>query len=412
WLLFAWGVVAALSVFNAYIPIRYTWVVGPSFLWSWLVIELAPHQVVWQPLIAAVFVWFGALHAWPGWVGLALIVVCELAVVGLIGGSLRTRRVFDDALRSGLGDYTAATNPAYISSVRWLAARELFLPWFLRDHHVRATRNIDYGASRGKRNQLDIYAPRNGATDERRPVLVWIHGGGWTVGEKRSQGLPMMLGLARRGWVCVAPNYRLSPRATWPDHLVDVKEAIAWVKAHIHEFGGEPSFVVVAGGSAGGHLAAMVALTANEAQFQPGFESVDTSVVGCVPFYGVFDFSNRSGQYKSKQLSLLLQRFVMHVPLDDAHRAVYEEASPIAHVRADAPPFLVIAGTLDSLVPVADSALFVDALRAVSEQPVCYAVLPGAQHAFEVFHSIRTAYALEGLEHWLAWLRTTHAPTP
>ncbi len=65
----------------------------------------------------------------------------------------------------------------------------------------------------------------------------------------------MMHELALRGWVCVAINYRLSPRATWPDHVVDCKRALAWVREHIAEYGGDPAFIAVSGGSAGGHLA-------------------------------------------------------------------------------------------------------------------------------------------------------------
>ena len=71
-----------------------------------------------------------------------------------------------------------------------------------------------------------------------------------------------MYHLAARGWVCVAINYRLSPQATWPDHLVDCKRALAWIREHIAEYGGDPDYVVVTGGSAGGHLTAMMGLTA------------------------------------------------------------------------------------------------------------------------------------------------------
>src|SRR5690349_8675258 len=101
--------------------------------------------------------------------------------------------------------------------------------------------------------------------------------------------------LASLGWVCVAINYRLSPRATFPDHIIDVKRAIAWVKANIAEYGGDPDFVVITGGSAGGHLSALAALTPNDPEYQPGFEDADTTVQACVPFYGVYDFTNRKG---------------------------------------------------------------------------------------------------------------------
>ena len=121
--------------------------------------------------------------------------------------------------------------------------------------------------------------------------MVYIHGGAWVIGDKREQGKPMMYELVARGWVCVAINYRLSPKATWPDHIVDAKRAVAWVKEHIGEYGGDPSFVAVSGGSAGGHLCALLALSAGDPAFQPGFEDADTSVQACVPFYGVMDLT-------------------------------------------------------------------------------------------------------------------------
>ena len=86
------------------------------------------------------------------------------------------------------------------------------------------------------------------------PVLLQIHGGGWTIGDKRQQALPLMMHLSRRGWICVAANYRLSPRATFPEHLIDVKQALRWVRENIAEYGGDPGFVAITGGSAGGHL--------------------------------------------------------------------------------------------------------------------------------------------------------------
>jgi len=78
--------------------------------------------------------------------------------------------------------------------------------------------------------------------------MVYIHGGAWVIGDKREQGKPMMFELVSRGWVCVTINYRLSPKATWPEHIIDCKQALAWVKAHIAEYGGDPGFVAVSGG--------------------------------------------------------------------------------------------------------------------------------------------------------------------
>ena len=146
-------------------------------------------------------------------------------------------------------------------------------PFDLRDRRIQCTRDIPYVEGAGKRQQLDVYRLATGVEDA--PVLLQIHGGAWLIGEKQHQGLPLMHELARRGWVCVAINYRLSPRHAWPAHLVDCKQALAWIGERIRDFGGDPGFVAVSGGSAGGHLTSLMGLTANDPALQPGTEAVD-----------------------------------------------------------------------------------------------------------------------------------------
>jgi len=406
WVLLGLGIVAAASTLNAFVPLHRTPLILWSFFSGWLTNELAIHQLLWQSAAAAVLAWYGGMDTWPAMIGLGLIVASDIGLVWLTVIAVRTASVMHTALRDGLGEhFEDEIDPSLRRGERWTGWRQLFFPLFLLDRRATVSRGIDYGAPRGRHHRLDIHRPRDPVSGA--PVLVWIHGGGWVTGAKGSQGIPLMTGLAARGWICVAPNYRLSPRATFPDHLIDVKEAIAWVKAHIADYGGDPDFVVVSGGSAGGHLASLVALTDDPA-YQPGFETADTSVVGCVSLYGVYDFTNRAGQYRSRELPRLLAWFVMKQPLDDRSRAAYEAASPTSQVRASAPPFFVIASGKDSLVPVGDSALFVEALRAAGARSVCYAVLPGAQHSFEIFHSLRTGAALAGIEEWLDWLRSRH----
>jgi acetyl esterase/lipase len=206
--------------------------------------------------------------------------------------------------------------------------------------------------------------------------------------------------LAAKGWVCVTANYRLSPKATFPDHLIDVKRALAWIKDHIAQYGGDPSFVAVSGGSAGGHLAALTALTPNEARYQPGFEDADTTVDACVPLYGVYDFTNRFKHWDPGFERWLLGRSVMKVRMAK-DRLAYERASPMSQVSESAPPFFVIHGRNDRLVPVEEARHFVQLLRERSKAPVVYAELPGAQHAFEIFHSLRTSHAVDAIGRFL-----------
>jgi len=282
------------------------------------------------------------------------------------------------------------------------------IPFLLRDRRVAVNRNVRYAEGAGRRHLLDVYGPRDGATNA--PVLLQVHGGGWTVGNKRQQALPLVMHMAARGWVVVAINYRLSPRATFPAHIVDVKRAIAWIREHIAERGGDPDFVCITGGSAGGHLAALAALTPNDPQYQPGFEDVDTSVRAAVPFYGVYDWTNRGGYGRGRDgLGGFIERIVLKRKLTD-DRSAFESASPLYSVNADAPPFLVVHGTGDSLATFDGAVDFVDALREVSRQPVAFAALAGAQHAFEVFHSIRTDYMVRGVERFLVWVHGRNGP--
>ena len=229
------------------------------------------------------------------------------------------------------------------------------------------------------------------------------------MGDKREQGIPLLKALARRGWVGFNANYRLSPAATWPDHLVDLKRALTFIRTHADDYGVDPGFVVVTGGSAGGHLAAMLALTGDDPRYQPGFEEADTTVQACVPFYAVYDLTNRNDTMPSQFRDWFLQPLVMKAFYDDEPER-FRSASPIDNVRPDAPPFLVIHGDHDTLAPVADARAFVAALRKVSKESVHYVELRGAQHAFDVFASMRTRRVVRAVEHFLGarWQRHLH----
>ncbi len=283
--------------------------------------------------------------------------------------------------------------------------RQLVVPFPIRHPEVERIRNVVYCDAGGVRLKLDVYRRRD--RPARRPTLLQIHGGAWVVGSKNEQGVPLMVHLAVRGWVCVSANYRLSPRATFPDHLVDLKRALAWMRAHADDYGIDPDFIAVTGGSAGGHLAALVALTANDPEYQPGFETADTHVDACVAFYGVYDFTDRNGVWKHRGLERLLERRVMKSRRSTAPEA-WEKASPVARVRRDAPPFFVVHGTHDTLVPVEEARRFSAALAAVSTNPVVYAEIPGAQHAFEIFPSLRSTFVVHGVERFLAWVYSRH----
>ena len=274
--------------------------------------------------------------------------------------------------------------------------------------YVDKTNVVSYGPHR-RANRADIWRRRDLPRDGKAPVLLQVPGGAWMIGMRRPQAYPLMGHLTARGWVCVSIGYRVSPLHTWPDHIVDVKRALAWVKENLAQYGGDPDFVAITGGSAGGHLSALAALTPNDPKFQPGFEDADTSVVAAVPMYGHSDWFSTDGPGR-RQFVRIIEMFVVKRRLSK-NRDIYVDASPIRQVSADAPPFFVLHGQDDSLIPVVEGQKFVQELRAVSKSPVAYAELPYAQHAFEMFDSPRAHKVAEAVARFLSWVYVTNPPT-
>jgi acetyl esterase/lipase len=398
----ALSVIGVLAVANAYRPLRREPLNAASFVAGWLVGELALQNLVLQAAVTVAFGELGAFARWPGWVGLALTGIGWAGLIGLAASGARASRVVAAALAGASGPplpgVAVPTRPEW---GRWWRLTRA-LP--LRSRQVEVLSDLDYWGDGLHAHRLDVIRPRAPRPlSAGAPVMVYVHGGAWVMGDKREQGRPMMFELVARGWVCVAVNYRLSPRATWPEHVVDVKRALAWIKAHIAEYGGDPSFVALSGGSAGGHLCALAALTADADEWQPGFESADTAVQACVPFYGAMDLAGADGEYPPRLRSLLERAVTKVNRADDPD--LFARASPTTRVHAGAPPFFVLHGANDSLVPVGVGRRFVAALRAVSSAPVAYAELPLAQHAFDLLASLRCQATTMGVVAFLESVR-------
>ena len=394
----------AWFTFNAYVPHRSTGpFIVPSFFAGWLTSELSPHHFAWQLAATIFFVWMGALDAWPGHVGLAITVLSWAGLAALVPISRRSEPVVEASLAAGLGaDYRAAILPEVAARMEAAGpAAHSLNPFRFKHPDVVVKHDIAYLPDGDPKHRLDVYAPREGV--QNAPVLLQIHGGGWVIGNKREQALPLMYHLASRGWICVATNYRLSPRATFPDHLVDLKSAMHWIRENIAEFGGDPDFVAATGGSAGGHLSSLLALTAGDPEYQPGFESVDTSVRACVPFYGIYDFTDEYRLQAYSGLGGFVERTVMKKNQSEDGEA-FRRASPLHRVHAGAPPFFVIHGSHDSLASVEEARHFTDVLRKASHEPAIYAEIPGAQHAFEIFHSLRTTHVVRAVDRFLSFV--------
>ena len=385
-----WG---ALFTLNAMYPVRRNKLLfGPSFFASWMTIELAGHHLLWQGVATVVFILLGALDNWIGWVGLAITVVSWIGLLVIMRDGRRTAQ----RVREAMGGMQADGESEEIPFSR------ILFPFHLKRRGVVREKDIAYARAGGRELKLDVYRPEE--VTEKHPAILQIHGGGWVIGDKREQGIPLLNHLAANGWVGFNANYRLSPTATWPEHLIDLKRAVVWIREHADEYGVDPDFIAVTGGSAGGHLTAMMGLTADDRTLQPGFEDADASVQAAVPFYGVFDFTDRQGVNHDDFLSRFLEPMVMKAFIADEPEK-FAAASPVDRVNADAPPFFVIHGDRDTLAPLEDARLFVDRLREASDEPVVYAELQGAQHAFDIFYSMRSTPVFEAVERFLEKVR-------
>ena len=377
-----------------------------NFAFGWPTTELTPLYLAGLTLSALRRGIRGDFTGRRGRIALLIHVIGWALLVLLIRRNVRSEPYFEAGLGAELGPgyRELAATSAPILAPALAAARDhggIFATGWSRHRYVEKG-IVRYGPH-GRANMADIWRRADLPRDARAPVLLQVPGGAWSIGMRRPQAYPLMSHLAERGWVCISIAYRVSPRHTWPDHMVDVKRALAWVKANIADYGGDPEFVAMTGGSAGGHLCALAALTPNDPKFQPGFEDADTSVVAAVPVYGRYDWFSTEGAGRPEFIGLL-ERFVAKTGRDE-HPEVYRDASPLFEVRADAPPFFILHGTDDSLIPVTEAREFADRLRDASDDVVAYSEIPHAQHAFDFFGSPRGHYTAEAVDRFLSWVR-------
>lgn len=386
-----------------------TGTIVPLSVVSLVVSEFPLHVLLGQAISTAKLLRRGALRDAPGVLGILVAVSAWFRLVAARRDGVGAAAVLESSLRASLGRDYRTLLPADLPPEYGLSLRDIWFPRFTERSRYLYQEDLSYGES-GKRNHLDIWRRRDLPLDSRAPVLIQIHGSAWTAGSKRGQGYPLMAHMAQRGWVCVAINYSLAPAAHWPAHIIDVKRAIAWVKREIAVHGGDPGFVAITGGSAGGHLSALAALTANNPVFQPGFEDADTSVQAAIPLYGVYDLLDRAGDSPPQQEEFLT-RVVIGAPQHEAYE-VWDQGSPLSHVQRDAPPVFVLHGSIDTFTNHEQARAFTEALREVSRNPVVYAELPGAQHSFDVMPCARTAATVEAIDRFLTFVRvTTSEPT-
>ena len=226
--------------------------------------------------------------------------------------------------------------------------RILRSPFFPGRLDVVRVRGLAYGD--GPRRGLDVYHRRDRPAGV--PVLLHFHGGGFYSGNKAREARPLIRHLtSRRGFVCVSADYRLQPQVTLADQVADVRDAIAWVRAHAVDFGADPGTLFLTGSSAGAHLAIRAVCEG------------ETGIAGLICRYGY-----------------------------------YGDLAP----RGEMPPMLVVHGEKDMYIPPAAAYAFTEQVRAVSSYPVSYAELPGAPHDFDLYESIRSAAVNQAVEQFTA----------
>ena len=248
---------------------------------------------------------------------------------------------------------------------------------------VAAHRDLAYAADGHERQKLDLYLPEGRpANAAALPVVVWIHGGAFRAGSKDACP-PLRAGYVARGYAVASVGYRLTPTAPFPAQIEDCRAAVRWLRAHADEYGLDAARIGVWGGSAGGHLAALLGTAAEETAWDAG-ENRDRSarVRAVCDYCGSTDLAafmatpgyEAQGLTPDSPLYLLLDGPVAE------RAALARRASPITHVSADDPPFLILHGTDDAVVPPNQSERLDAALLAVGAKSTLLR-LPDTGHA-------------------------------
>ncbi|RIA83207.1 Alpha/Beta hydrolase protein [Glomus cerebriforme] len=286
--------------------------------------------------------------------------------------------------------------------------------------NIKVFRDITYGTQQelrqvGKENEsclkLDIYVPKYIQKIDSLPIMLFIHGGNWMSMDKLIP-FPQPWYLSSNNWIVCSINYRLAPKNPYPACLIDCKRALRWIKENIVSYGGNPSFIAVSGDSAGGHLAALMALTANDKRYQPGFEYIDTKVQACVGINGIYDVTNKHNVF----VPSFIEWFALKIcgkSGDMNEKGVWEmleDASPEVLVKRkgnlneEIVPFLIIHGDNDQLVNIKSCREFVKTFRInAPNSKLIFIEFPGAHHGYHFVSSPRTHYSMIAMLRFLNW---------
>jgi acetyl esterase/lipase len=239
---------------------------------------------------------------------------------------------------------------------------------------VQVLRDLEYVPGGHERNRLDLYLPEKAARP--LPVILWVHGGGWTNGDKTNGPA---FRFATNGYAVASMNYRFSQHATFPAQIYDCKAAVRWLRANARKYGLDSDHIGAWGGSAGGHLVALLGTTAGirELEGAGGNEDQSSRVQAVVDWYGPTDFLTVGAKDTRTRL-------IGGDPQANKEKAV--KASPMTYVSKDAAPFLIMHGDIDKTVPISQSETFAQALQNAGAEAT-FVVVKGGGHVSPLFNS-------------------------
>jgi len=235
--------------------------------------------------------------------------------------------------------------------------------------------NIEYGNAGGYPLHLDLYRPAK--LDRPVPALLFIHGGAWKSGKRQDYHF-YTASYAKKGYVVATASYRLSGQAPYPAAVQDCKCAVRWLRANANKYNIDPNQIAAVGGSAGGHLSMMLGYADDPAlEGESGHRGVSSRISAVVNIYGVYDMTTRIAKENDAVKSFLQDKSFEEAP------ELYRQSSPMVHLDKNDPPTLILHGTLDETVPVAQS----DRLAAHLKQlkiPHAYGRLEGWPHTMDL----------------------------
>lgn len=238
----------------------------------------------------------------------------------------------------------------------------------------------------GREEKLDLYLPANRPAQARSPAVVIIHGGGWTGGDKAAaREFNLGTTLAKAGYVCASVEYLKEGPNRWPTNLHDCKNAVRFLRHSAEKYQVDAGHIGVIGGSAGGHLALMVAYTAGHPELSPRepYPGVSDRVQACVDMYGITDLLTRQTTDPTGKPTGRLRNSTLFSDTREANPEKWKLASPVSHVTAQSPPTLILHGLADTTVDRDQSS---ELARVLAEHGVEHQLLllPDVGHTFDL----------------------------